>query len=119
MIVEVVQADLAPGDDFRVAGEHLHAVKRGLVGKLGFMGMDADGRVNEFVFLSQLDAAIEVDRSLAIADSDDAFDPSFARTSDHLLAIRIEAMAFEMGVGVYKHSRQSSVVSKPLMADGR
>jgi hypothetical protein len=42
--------------------------------------------------------------------------------SNHLLAIGVEAVAFEMGVGVDEHSRQSSVVGrqqKPRVADGR
>src|SRR4029077_16470793 len=58
MVVEVVQADLAPSDDFRVAGELLHAVKCSLIGKSGLMRMDADSRVDEFVLLCELDAAI-------------------------------------------------------------
>jgi hypothetical protein len=42
---------------------------------------------------------------VAIADGQDGLDPSLARACDHLLAIGVEAMTFEMGVGIYEHSR--------------
>jgi len=112
VVIEIVEADLAPGDNFRVPRELIHAIKRSLVRQLGFMGMDTDGRVDEFVFLSESDTTIEVDRTVSIADRDDDLDTAFTSTRNDLLAIGIEAVAFEMGVGVDEHSRQSSVFSK-------
>ncbi len=116
MIVIVVQPDLTPGNDLGSFCQLLHIVERSLVRELRFMRMNPDRRINEFVLLGQQNSAIKVNRAVAIANGDDGLDAGLARPSNYLLAIGIEAVAFEMGVGVYEHSRQSLVVSQT--ADG-
>ena len=71
------------------------------------MGMDADGGENEFVPLGQLNAAVQRAGAGSAANGDNLFNAAIARAGDHLLAVGVELLHFEMGVGVYEHGRWS------------
>ena len=105
MIVIVVQADFSPGYDFRMSRQSFH-LGAGVVGSEPcFMRMNADRRIKERIFLSQLNSGIEFRRTVAIADGNHGHDPGFSRASDDLLAIGIELFAVEMCVRVDKHKK--------------
>jgi hypothetical protein len=56
------------------------------------------------MFVRKLDPGIEIGRSIAIADGDHRLHTALTRASDHLLTIRVELLAVEMCVRVYKHA---------------
>ena len=79
-------------------------MKVGIGGQLGFMGMDADGGVDEFVLLGQLNAAVEVTRARSRCRwrrSSRCPPPARARSSCSRSASN--CCHLEMGVGVDEH----------------
>src|SRR5271165_1827997 len=105
MIVEVIQSDLAPRDDFGLACELLWLVKVVLLGQRGFVGMNAYRGVNTFMLVRELDSAIECACSGAvpIADGEDGHNARCFGVCEYLCAIGVKALAVEMGVGVGVH----------------
>ena len=65
--------------------------------------MNAEGRVEEIVFLCQANSAVHLLRPVAVADSDDGPHPSLARPHNHLLAIGVELATIKMCVRIYEH----------------
>ena len=103
VVVIVVEADLSPSDDLRPARELLEFCEIGVFSQLGLVRMNADARINEVVLLSNPDRAIECPGPVAGSDAENVGDTSFLRPSDDLLAIRIEARAVEVAVGIDVH----------------
>jgi hypothetical protein len=62
------------------------------------MRMNPEGRVDEIVFLGQTNSAIDVLRSVTVADRDDGLHSGLTRPSNHVLAIGVESLAIEMCV---------------------
>src|SRR5579862_4816343 len=100
MIVEIIQSDLAPGNDLWPLCQLLHLLEIGIAGKLGLVRMNSNGRINEVVPFGELDATVERPWTGSATNGDNRFDSGFAGTSDHLLAIGIELLHLEMCMGV-------------------
>src|SRR5207244_11754340 len=105
MIVVVVDADLAVGDDFLVLCEPTELVVPAIEGMLHFMWMDADGGIDERMLFRQCDRRLAA-RQIA-ADGDEGFDTGFPGASNHRLAILIVAGIVQMGMRVEKHPGRS------------
>ena len=103
MIVIVVQADFSPGDYSGIARKLPEFSEVGILREPGFVGMNADSRVNRVILLSDLDRTIEGARSISCTDSKQVRDAGISRARHHLLAIGIETIAVEMAVGVNEH----------------
>ena len=103
MVVVVVEADFADGDDARMLGEALHAVEVGGGEQARLVGVDADGSVNPGVALGEWDGAGEVVGAIAIADGEEGADAGVVGALDGGVAIGGELGAVEMGVGVEEH----------------
>ena len=103
VIVEIVQPDFAPGNDLGPFRQLFEFLKVGVGGQLGFMRMDADGGVDKFVLLGQSNAAVQRAGPGSAANGDDLFNAAVPRPRDHLLAVGVELLHLEMGVGVYEH----------------
>jgi hypothetical protein len=100
VIVEIVEADFAPGEDagvFREAGEFGEPI---FSGEFGFVGMDADRGVDPVVFLGERNGGVEAVRGGAAANGEDFFDSCVASACEHGVAVGIELGKFEMGVRV-------------------
>ncbi len=110
VIVEVVQADFAPGDDLGPLRQLLEFLKVGVRGQFCLVRMDSDGRENKFVPLGELNPAVQRTRAGSAADGDDLFNAAIAGAGDHRLAVGVELLHFEMGVGVYEHRTRTSGV---------
>ena len=67
--------------------------------------MNSDRRVHPVVLLGEFDGAVERagPGSVAIADGEQGADTGFVGASDDFGAIRVEAFAVEMSVGVGVH----------------
>jgi hypothetical protein len=74
--------------------------------------VDANSRVNKFVTLSKLNPAVKRSWPGSAGNSDDALNPSLPRSRDHRLAISVELIHLEVGVGVDEHRSLSLVVSR-------
>src|SRR5664280_2992619 len=73
--------------------------------------MNPDRRVNPVVLLGQLDCAVERARpgSVTITDGEQSAYPGLVGASDDFGAIRVEALAIEMSVGVGVHQKRCSL----------
>src|SRR5579859_6606486 len=100
MVVEIIQANFAPGDDLGFPGQLFKFGECALISQLGFMGMDTDGGVDEIVPFGQLDAAIHASWAIAISNCNDGLHTSFARPRDYLLAVSCELLAIEVSMGI-------------------
>src|SRR6476660_9894943 len=70
------------------------------------MRMYADCGENEIVLLRNLDGAVECARAVSGTNREDVSDSCLASTGHDLLAIRIEARAIEVAVGVDEHGNR-------------
>src|SRR5439155_18862180 len=102
MIVVVVEADLAVGDDFLVLCQPTELVVPAIEGMLHFMWMDADGGIDKWMLFRQCDRRLAA-RQIA-ADGDEGFDTGFPGTGNHLLAILIVAGIVQMSMRVEEHA---------------
>src|SRR6476661_6555568 len=103
MIVIVIEADLAPGNHFRIASKLIKFGEIRFLRHLRFMRMDSDRCVNNLMLFSDLDGAVERARAITGAHSEHVHDASLTRTSNHLLAIRVETGAIEVAMGINEH----------------
>src|SRR5438309_9413344 len=67
------------------------------------MRMNADGRVDELIFVGQLNPAVERTWTRTATDRDNSLNASFPRPGDYLFAVGIKLLHLEMCVGIYKH----------------
>ena len=84
-------------------GQSLELLKISGGGQFRFMRMNADARVHEVMLLGEPNAAVERTGAIAVANGQNVFDSAIFRAGDHLLAIRVKLLAFEMGVGIDEH----------------
>ena len=101
--VEIIQSDFAPGNYFGMPCQSLQFLEIAIGGQLGLVRMNANRSVKKLVLLRESNAAIERPRPISIADRDDGVDTGFSRARNHLLAIRLELLAFEMCVRINEH----------------
>ena len=83
----------------------LEFVEVRLFGEFCLVRMYPDRRVDPVVLLGELDGAVEraSPGSVAIADGEQGTDAGLIGASDDFSAIRVEALAIEMSVGVGVH----------------
>src|SRR5580704_13242293 len=117
MIVEIIQPDLAPGNDLWPLCQFPHLLEIGIACKLGLVRMNSNGRVNEVVLFGELDPAVERPGAGSAADRDNRFDSGFAGASDHLFTVGIKLLHLEMCMGIDEDG--SLVVGHWLCSDGR
>src|SRR6266852_3379140 len=103
MIVIVIQPNLAPCDHFGMPRQPFHVLVHAFVCQLGFVGMNSEGGVDEFVLLRQPNPAVHLRRPVAVADGNNSRDPGLPRPSDNLLAIRIKSLAIKMRMRINEH----------------
>src|SRR5258706_2728224 len=97
-------------------GEPFHVLVSGIVREPGFVGMNAQRRVDEIVFLGQSDSAIYMLGSIAVSDRDEGTDPGFPRPRDYLLAVVVELLAIQVCVRINKHRRWVKLVGTGTLA---
>ena len=112
VIVEIVESNFAPGNDLGPLCQLYQLDEVVIVGQSSLMWVDANGRVNKFVTLSKLNPTIKRSWPGPAANSDDTLNPSLPRSRDHRLAISVELIHLEVGVGVDEHRSLSLVVSR-------
>jgi hypothetical protein len=112
MVVKIIEPYLPPGNDLGSVCEQAEFLEIRICRQLRFMGMNADGGVDEFVFLGEPNSAIKRSRPRTAADRDDIFDASVPCPRDHPLTVSIELLHFEMCVGIYEN--QSRALSHRL-----
>src|ERR1022692_2083323 len=103
MIVKVIKPNLAPRDHLGMTRQLFHLLVCGWVRKPGLVGMNAESRVYEIVFLGQSDSAVHLLRTVAVADGDQGLNSGFSCSGNHLLAIGVELLAIEMCMRINKH----------------
>jgi hypothetical protein len=105
VIVEVVEADLAPGDHVGIAGKALEFVEVRWRGECSFVRMNADRRVDARVFIGEFDGAVERARAgtVAVADGEHRCYAGCLGSSEDISAVGIKALVLEMAVGVGEH----------------
>src|SRR5262245_17081259 len=106
MIVVVVEADLAVGDDLLILCLPPKLVVPAIDTMLHFMRMDTDGGIDRLVLLRQCDRR-PTGRHIA-ADGHEGFDTSFPSARNHGLAILIVSGIVQMGMRVEEHTGLSS-----------
>jgi cob(I)alamin adenosyltransferase len=75
-----------------------HILVGSFIREPGFVGMNAEGRINEIVFLGQANSAIHLVRAIAVADGHQSFDAGLSRPRNHLFSVGVELLAIEMGM---------------------
>src|SRR5882762_11269505 len=104
VIVKVVEPDFAPGDRLGVPREGSQFVEIGMLGELRLVGMDADGGVDAFLVVRNLDGAIQRAGTSSAANEEHGVDSRVASARENLAAIFRKAFPVEVGMGVYKHT---------------
>jgi hypothetical protein len=87
VVVEIIEADFTPGDDFRVPGEAGELIEMLLRRLLCFMGMDADAAVDPVVLFGVWQRRIEFFRARTGADGQQILHAGFAGTLQHGVAV--------------------------------
>src|ERR1043166_9462088 len=105
MIVVIVEADLAVGDDLLVLCQPTELIVAAVDDMFHFMRMDADGGIDRRVLLRQCDCG-PTGREIA-ADGDEGFDTGFPGAGNHGLAILIVTGIVQMGMCVEEHMSAS------------
>src|SRR5262249_37143007 len=103
VVVVVVEANLAPGNHFRIARELFEAGEIRLFRQLGFMRMYAYGCVDKIMLLGDLDGTIESPRPITSSDRKHVQNACPVRPRNRLFAIRVEPRAVKMAVGIDEH----------------
>ncbi len=100
VIVEIVEADFAPGDDFGMLGKFGESFEMRRGDFLGLMGMDADRGVDPIVGFGVGQGGIEFFRAGTRADGEDGGDTGGAGAIEHGVAVVRELREVDVGVGV-------------------
>src|ERR1700674_1940370 len=103
MVIEIVQPNLAPGNDLGVLCQLRHLLEIGIAGKLGFVRMNPDGRINELMLFGELDAAVERTWARPAADGENGLNTRILGPLQHKGAVSIELLHLEMCVGIDEH----------------
>src|SRR5215469_8347103 len=117
MVVEVVEANLSPGNYPAVAGQVLHLDVVRVGGQPGLVRMDADGGENPTMLFGNSDGAIQRTRPGTAANSKNALQARLTGAFQHLLAVSIELVAFQMCVGIYVQTCSCLEMVKPNCDD--
>jgi hypothetical protein len=100
MIVEVIEADLSPGDYFGMfgkSGEFFQMLRRDLT---GFVRVNADGGVNPLVTFSEWQRGIEFFGAGSGADGQQSRDTGIVSALQHGFAVIRELREIDVGVRV-------------------
>ncbi len=100
VVIEIIEADFAPGEDAGVLGEAGEFGEPFFGGEFGFVRMDADGGVDPVVFFGERNGDVEAIGGGAAADGEDILDAGVAGASEHGVAVGVELGKFEMGVRI-------------------
>src|ERR1700676_3262757 len=109
MIIEIVQPNLAPGNDLGALCQSRHLLEIGLTGKFSFVRMNSDRRINELVLFGELDGTIKRAWARSTADRENGFNSRLLGTLEHGRAVGIELLHLEMRVGIDKHRNRLQV----------
>src|SRR6266853_72060 len=100
MVVEIVEANLAPRDQLGMLRQTRHIIVVGFGGNAGFMRMEPGACVDPIVLLGDFEGTVVGAWAGAAADGKNALQASLAGTGKHLKAVRIEFVSFNVGVGI-------------------
>src|SRR5579872_552079 len=103
MVVIIIQPNLTPRYNLGISRQLLHSLVGSLVGQAGFVGMDSEGRIDEFVFFSQTNSTIDILGAVAVPDGNNRSNSGCTSALDHLVTIRVELVAVEMCVRIDEH----------------
>src|SRR5579863_6548691 len=112
MIVKIIEADFAPGNDAGMFGEAREFREPFLGGELGFVRMYADGGVNPIVLFGERNGHVEAIGGGAAADVKDFLNAGLAGAGEHGVAVGVKLGKLEMGVRV--DDLQKTILVKAL-----
>src|SRR5580698_3907940 len=117
MVVEIIQPDLSPGDDFGSRCQLHHFFEVRIPSQLGFVRMNTDRRINKIVLFGESNGTVERTWAGSAADSENRLNPSFTGARDHLFSVSLELLRLKMRVGIDEDG--SLVVGHWSCSDGR
>ena len=100
VIVEIVEANFAPGDDFRVLGELRELVEMLRRDLLRLVRVDADRGVDPVVLIGIFDRGVELFGAGTRADRENVFDARRASAIEHGVAVVSELWEIDVCVRV-------------------
>src|SRR6185437_1579009 len=103
MIVEIIQANLTPCNQFGMLRKRRHLLIVRLSSYAGFVRVQTGAGENPVVFLSKFQRAIICAWTSTAADGEDALKSRGLSALEHLGSIRIEFVAFNVGVRIDVH----------------
>ena len=107
VIVEIVEADLAPCDHVRIARQIRHARVMFFGDQPRFVRMHTEARVNlhpRSIRLRQTDCDVYIIGTIAIPNRQHRLDARFFGATKHIFAILRELRPFEMTMGIDVHA---------------
>src|SRR5450432_807741 len=116
VIVEVIKANLAPGNDLWILRQHRHLRVIHFRSYASLMRMQPRTGVNPVVLHGDLQSAIVCTRAGAAADGQNALQSGLTRASQHLRSVGRELVALNMGVGI--DIQRESSLSEDESSDG-
>src|SRR5580704_9844620 len=122
VVIEIVQSDLAPGNDFGMPRQPFHILIGGFIRKPSLVRMNAQRRINKIVSLRQLNSAVYLLRTITVADGNDGLHSGLACPRDDLLAVGVELLAIKVRVRIDKHrthvgTAASAVRPEPALSE--
>src|SRR5262245_16990605 len=113
MVVEVVEADFAPGNYFWVSGEAGELIE--MLGRrfLGFVRMDTDAGVDPVVLLRVRQSGVEFCRARAGADGQQSLHTGFSGAVQHGVTVFGKLWVVDVRVGVDEFHDHSKGVPLP------
>ena len=114
VIVVVVQANFAPGNDLGLLCQVCQLQEIGVARQFRFMRMNADRGVNEIMLRRKSDGAIQCARAVADADGENGFDIILAGARQSSDRGPDRTLPVEMRMGINKHflcRHQSALLS--------
>src|SRR5579863_1356564 len=103
MVVIVIEANLADGEELGMTRKLPQLVEMVVGGFRGFVRMDAGRRVHPVMPVSNLERLREVVGPGSAADGQEIRESSGARAFDHRVAVSVKGGIVEMAVGVNVH----------------
>src|SRR5579863_488051 len=103
MVVVVIEANLADGEELGMTRKLPQLVEMGVGGFRGFVRMDTGRRVHPVVPVGNLERLREVGGPGSAANRQEIRESSGARALDHRVAVGVEGGIVEMAVGINVH----------------
>ena len=100
MVIEIVEPNFAPGNDFGPLCQLRQLFEIGIAGELGFVRMNSDRRINKLVLIGELDGAVERTWAGSAANGENGFNSCVLGALQHGGAVVIELLHLEMCVGI-------------------